>query len=188
MSLVRREPDPAMRLAGIVSLASAAVAAVALVPLMAMFGAFALGATSVGQTFGRLNDGLILIAYVLAAPGVLATSRILKSRHPVFAAVGSLVGLAAIVAIAVLQWQLISGFLTFEAQIGPVSVAFLVLGGWFMLSGYLGAGTLPYGVWIGALAALYIGYPILAYRLGRSLIAITGDGRHVSVPKVRPQA
>ena len=75
----------------------------------------------------------------------------------------------AIAAMTVLQWQLVVGGLTFEQQIVPVSVAFLVLGGWFVLSGYIGAGLLPYGVGTGVLAALYIGYPLLAFRLGQAL-------------------
>jgi hypothetical protein len=84
--------------------------------------------------------------------------------------VGALVALVAIFAIAVLQWQLVTGALTFEQQIGPVSIAFLALGAWFVLSAYLGAGLLPYGVGIGVLAALYVGYPLLAFRLGRTLL------------------
>ena len=163
-----------MRLAGLASLASAAVAAVAVILLFAMFGAFGVGATSAGQTFGGINDVLILVAYVLAVPGVLATAAVLRSSRPGLVALGALVALAALGAIAVLQWQLVTGAVTFEQQIGPASVAFLALGGWYVLSGYLGAGVLPYGVGIGALAALYVGYPVLAYRLGRSLVARTG--------------
>jgi hypothetical protein len=156
--------------AGAASLASSAIAAVALVLLILMFTAFTFGATSAGQTFGGINDALILVAYVLAAPGVLGTAEMLSSRHPRVAVVGALVALVAIFAITVLQWQLVTGALTFEQQIGPVSVAFLALGAWFVLSAYIGAGLLPYGVGIGVLAALYVGYPLLAFRLGRTLL------------------
>jgi hypothetical protein len=164
-----------MRFAGVASLASAAVAAVAVIFLFAMFGAFAIEATSAGRTFGGINDVLILVAYVLAIPGVLATAVMLRSSRPGLVTLGALVALAAIGAIVVLQWQLVTGALTFEQQIGPVSVAFLALGAWFVLSGYLGAGILTYGVGIGALAALYVGYPVLAFRLGRSLVAGTAE-------------
>ncbi len=159
--------------AGASSLASSAVAGVALVLLVLMFTAFTFGATSAGQTFGRINDALILIAYVLAVPGVLATAEILRSRQPRLAVVGALIALVAIFAITVLQWQLVTGALTFEQQVGPVSIAFFALGVWFVLSAYLGAGLLPYGVGIGLLAALYVGYPLLAFRLGRSLLGRT---------------
>lgn len=159
-----------MRVAGVASLASSAIAAVAVVLLVLMYFAFGLGATSAGQTFGGINDALTLVAYVLAVPGVLATAAMLRSRRPSLAVLGALVAVGAIVAIAVLQWQLVTGALTFEQQIGPVSVAFLALGAWFVLSAYLGAGLLPYGVGISVLAALYVGYPLLAFRLGRSLL------------------
>ena len=159
--------------AGVATLASSAIGAVALVLLVLMYLAFGLGATSAGQTFGGINDALILVAYVLAVPGVLATAELLRSRQPRLAVVGALVALGAIFAITVLQWQLVTGALTFEQQIGPVSIAFLALGAWFVLSAYLGAGLLPYGVAIGVLAALYVGYPLLAFRLGRSLLGRT---------------
>ena len=165
-----RTPLTFRRVAGATSLASSAVAAVALVFLVLMYLAFGFGATSAGQRFGWINDALILVAYVLAVPGVLATARMLRSRQSRLAVVGALVALGAIVAITVLQWQLVTGALTFEQQIGPVSIAFLALGAWFVLSAYLGAGLLPYCVGIGGLAALYVGYPLLAFRLGRSLV------------------
>ena len=158
-----------IRLAGLASLVSAAVAALAVALLIAMFVAFGLGATATGQAIGAINDALTLVAYVFAAPGVVATMAILRSRRPGLTTACGLLALAAIAAIAVLQWQLVVGGLTFEQQIGPVSVAFVVLGGWFVLSGYLGAGLLPFGVGTAVLAALYIGYPLLALRLGRAL-------------------
>ncbi len=174
MASETRVSSSGMRLAGLASLASAAVAIVAVILLIAMFGAFGVGATSAGQTLGGINDVLTLVAYVLAVPGVLATAAILRSTRPSLVALGAVVALAALAAIAILQWLLITGALTFEQQIGPVSVAFLALGAWFVLSGYLGAGSLPYGVGIAVLAALYVGYPVLAFRLG-SLAATTGE-------------
>ncbi len=172
-----RASSPAMRLAGMASLASAAVAAAAVILLFAMFCAFGLGATAAALTFGKFNDVLTLVAYVLALPGVLATAALLRSSRQGLVAVGTLVALVAIGAIAALQWQLVTGGLTFDQQIGPVSVAFLGLGAWFVLSGYLGANVLPYGVGIGVLAALYVGYPVLAFRLG-SLLVLSRAAAH----------
>ena len=163
-----------MRLAGFASIASSAIAAVAVILLFAMYLAFGLGARSAGQALGGINDVLILVAYPLAVPGVLATAALLRSRRPL-AVPGAFVAVAAIAAIALLQWQLVTGVLTFEQQIGPVSVAFLVLGGWFVLSAHFGAGLVPYGVGIAVLAALYVGYPLLAFRLGRSLLGRVGQ-------------
>ena len=158
------------RIAGVASLASAALAGVAVVLLVAMFVAFGVGATSTGRAVGKVNDMLTLLAYPLAVPGVLATAALLRSRRPRLVGIGTLVAIAAIVAITVLQWQLVTGVLTFDQQIGPVSIAFLALGAWFVISAYVGAGLLPYGVGIGVLAALYIGFPVLTFRLGRFLL------------------
>ncbi len=174
-----------MRPSGLVSLVSAVVSAVALAFLIAMFVAFGVGAASAGRAFGAINDGLILVAYLLAAPGVVATMAVLHARRPGLTTASGLLALAAIAAITVLQWQLVVGGLTFEQQIGPVSVAFLVLGGWFVLSGYIGAGLLPYGVGTGVLAALYIGYPLLAFRLGRVLWG-TGPATDLHRPSKPP--
>lgn len=179
---------PGLRVAGQASLASAAVAGVAVAFLLAMFAAFGVGATAAGETLGRINDVLILVAYALAVPGVLASAAILGSGRPGPVAIAAFVALAAIGAIVVLQWQLVTGSLTFEEQIGPVSVAFLALGGWFVISGYLGAGILPYGIGIGVLAALYVGYPVLAYRLGRSLVMTTATERPTSPHRWGPEA
>ena len=110
---------------------------------------------------------------------------ILHARRPGLTTASGLLALAAIAAITVLQWQLVVGGLTFEQQIGAVSVAFLVLGGWFVLSGYIGAGLLPYGVGTGVLAALYIGYPLLAFRLGRVLWG-TGPATELHRPSKPP--
>ncbi len=163
-----------LRVAGVASLASSAVAAIAVVLLTLMFLAFGLGAASAGQAFGWINDVLILVAYALALPGVLATAALLRSRRAGLVTVAALVAVAAIVVIVALQWQLVTGGLSFEEQVGPVSVAFLALGAWFVLSAYLGAGVLPYGVGTAVAAAFYIGYPLLAFRLGRSLSGRSG--------------
>ncbi len=79
-----KTPVTVRYVAGVVSLASSAIAAVALVLLVLMFLAFGLGATSAGQTFGGINDALVLVAYILAVPGVLATAEMLRSRQPRF--------------------------------------------------------------------------------------------------------
>jgi hypothetical protein len=61
--------------------------------------------------------------------------------------------------------------LTFEQQIGPVSIAYLALAAWFVLTGRLGSvtGTLPDGVRWGVFAAVYLGYPFWAIRTARLL-------------------
>jgi hypothetical protein len=67
--------------------------------------------------------------------------------------------------------MLVTRVLTFEQQIGPVSLAFLALAAWFIATGRLAAraGVFPHGTRLGVLAATYAGYPLWAFRLARAL-------------------
>lgn len=75
-----------------------------------------------------------------------------------------LIGIAGILAIAVLQWLLVSGVLTFEEQVGFVMIALLVVGIWLVITGYLGrsTGNIRRSLLMSVLAAFYLGYPIWA--------------------------
>jgi hypothetical protein len=159
-------------IAGRLLIASGIVAAVGVAFLVAMFGSFAVGARGSALPFGRINDVLVLIAYALAAPGVLAVHSVLRPETGRWGGLLALIGLAAIAAIVVLQAMLVAETLTFEQQIGPVSLALLVLGGWLVAVSWIGraSGRMPVGVGLGLLAALYVGYPIWAVRLGRHLV------------------
>ena len=77
-----------------------------------------------------------------------------------------ILGLASFGSIVVLQLLLLTDVLTFEEQIGPVSVAYLALGVWLVTTGYLGSrrGTIPKGARWGLLAAAYVGFPFWAFR------------------------
>ena len=79
--------------------------------------------------------------------------------------------IGATIAIVLLQLLLVTRVLTFEQQIGPVSLAFLALAAWFIATGRLAAraGLLPHGTRLGVLAASYAGYPLWAFRLARAL-------------------
>lgn len=163
----------AFRAAGWAAIVSGAAAAIGIVFLVAMFASFAAGATASGQAYGRINDMLVLVSYLLAAPSVVAVHALLRLRAPWLSGVLAIVGLGAIGAIVVLQYLLISEALTFEEQVGPVSIAIFVLGAWFVTTGYLGSsnGVLPRGLRMGLVAATYVGYPIWAVWVGRRLAA-----------------
>ena len=169
---------PWLRMAGRAALASGLIAAVGIAFLTAMFVSFAVGATSHGQLFGRINDVLVLISYLLTAPSVIAFYVLLRPRSAVLSGIVALVGIGAIAAIVVLQSLLIAGLLTFEEQGGPVSVALLVLGGWFVVTGRMAtsSGLVPHGVRMGLIAATYVGYPFWAIWIGRRFL-----GRPASV-------
>lgn len=153
---------------------SGLLAAVGIAFLTAMFAAFALGATSAGQVLGRVNDTLVLVSYLLTAPSVVALALITRDQRPRLDWIVAAVGLAAIAAIVVLQAMLITEILTFEQQIGPVSVALLLLGAWFVVAGYRASrsGAVPNGGWMGLLAASYVGYPIWAIWIGRHFLRL----------------
>jgi hypothetical protein len=153
---------------------SAVIGAVGVAFLVAMFAAFAAGATPAGMTLGWINDVLVLVSYLLAAPVVLVLHLLLRRDRAVASTALAVIGIAAIAAIVVLQWLLVIGAMPFEEEVGPVSIALLVFGAWLVLIGLLGrsSGVLPDGVRAGALGATYFGYPIWAIRIARRLGAL----------------
>jgi hypothetical protein len=159
-------------LAARTAFASAVFGAIGIAFLTAMFASFAVGATPSALAFGRINDLLVLVSYALAAPSVYALHTLLRRRSPVLSAVIALVGIIAIVAIVILQALLVMEVLTFDEQSGPVTVAFVVLGGWFIATGRMATsdGYWSHGVRLGALAAVYFGYPVWAYNVARRFL------------------
>jgi hypothetical protein len=157
--------------------ASGVVAAIGLVFLIAMFVSFAVRAMSPGLVFGWINDVLVMVSYLLVIPSVIAVGALLRPTAPVASWLATMIGLGGVVAVVVLQSMLVLGALTFEEQIGPVSLALLVFALWFVMVGYLGSssGVLPHGVRMGLLAAMYVGYPFWAFWLGRHLLRLAGE-------------
>jgi hypothetical protein len=172
------DPGGFRRFAGRTLIVSGVLAAVGVVFLVLMFASFAVGARDAALAFGRINDVLILVGYLLAAPAVIAVRTMLRSQAGRPGDGLAVVGIGAIGAIGVLQLLLIVGTLTFEEQVGPVSVALIVLGAWFVAVGWIGSVSdlLPRGARMGLLAALYVGYPIWAVWLGRRLVTGAGGG------------
>lgn len=159
--------------------ASAAIGAAGVVFLAGMFTSFAIGARSQGLVLGGINDVLVLVSYALAAPAVIVLRGRVRPSAPLATDAATVVGLVSIGAIVMLQAALVRGVLTFEQQIGPVSIAFLAFAVWLVAIGRLGSrsGLLPGGVRMGLLGATYVGYPVwaawAARRLGRAIIDST---------------
>ncbi len=172
MTSSRTETSTVLGLGGRTVYASGLVAAIGVVFLIAMFASFAVGATTAGQVFGWINDVSVMVSYLLAAPSAIAIGALLRPQAPILSGLATVIGIGAIAAIVVLQALLVVGAMTFEAQIGPASIAFLVLVVWFVMTGYLGSssGALPHGVRMGLIAATYVGYPFWAFWLGRNLL------------------
>jgi hypothetical protein len=165
------------RLGGWAAYANGAVSAVGLVFLIAMYASFAVGSTSSGLVFGWINDVSAIVAAVLMLPVIVAIHVLLRPQAPILSGVALMVGIGANVAIMVLQLLLVAGALTFEAEIGPVVIAFLVLVVWLVMTGYLEtrSGSLPHGLRMSLLAVTYVGYPIWAFWVGRDLLRTVGE-------------
>jgi hypothetical protein len=173
--MTTKDPGADLRLAGWLTSASGVLGAIGLAFLFAMAAAFAMEARSAAMVFGQANDVLVLVSYLLTAPAVLALAPLLRPRFPVLYPVLAVIALVSIAVIVVLQGLLVIGTLTFEQELTPVSVGYIGLAIWFVLSGYLGriAGVLPDGVRWGILGATYVGYPIWAFWMSRRLVQRT---------------
>ena len=180
----RAQTTTVLRMGGWAAYANGVVSAVGLVFLIAMFVSFAVGATSIGLIFGWINDVSGVVAALLMLPVVVAVHVLLRPHAPIMSGLAMVIGFGANLAIMVLQTLLVVGALTFQEEIGPVLIAFLVLVVWLVLAGYLGSssGALPHGLRMGLLAVTYFGYPIWAFWLGRRLLRLAGE--RVSGPVV----
>lgn len=161
------------RLAGVALLVSGLVAIPMVALLVAMYAAFGVGAASTALTLGAWNDALAIPVYALALAAVPSLYTLVRSTGAVRSLVLALIGTAGLVATTALQWKLVTHELTFENEIGPVSIALLCVGIWIFGTGYLGRslGILPNGVRNGALGAIYLGYPVWALAVGRRLLS-----------------
>ena len=164
-----RPADRFARLAATLLLASGVIGGISLVFLIAMFVAFGAGARSTGMTLGFVNDTFGWVSCLLALPAVVAIHALARRAAPALSLALLVLGLASFGAITVLQLLLVTNVLTFEQQIGPVSIAYFGLGVWLVASGYLGsrAGSIPNGARWGLFAAIYVGYPFWAFRTWR---------------------
>ena len=151
--------------------ASGVIGGVGLVFLFGMFAAFAAGQQSLGMRLGWVNDITGIVTLPLAVPAMLVLHDRLRPTAGRTGDLLLLVAIGATIAIVVLQVLLVTRVLTFEEQIGPVSIAFLALGAWFIATGRLAARAdlLPHGTRLGVLAAAYVGYPLWAFRMARVL-------------------
>lgn len=165
-------PDQLAFVAGWCAIISGVVSIFGIVFLVIMYIGFIIGNKEL-QRFGPLNDICIIIQYLLALPIVLALHQLFKAHAPGLSRLAMLFGIVGIIAVMALQLLLVAGVVTFEEQLGPVMVAGLVAGAWFVITGYLGrsTGKLPGGLLVSILAVLYLGYPLWAFWLGRKLLS-----------------
>jgi len=162
---------PFMRTAGRSLLAGAIVAVVGLVFLGLMYASFATGVQAGGERFGTINDILVVIQYVLMIPAVVAVYVLGRDRWRMRSLAIAASGVVLVALIVLLQGLLIGGAMTFDEQIGPLSVMLALLAAWFVAIGWqvTALGVASRGILLGLLAATYLGFPIWAIWLGRAL-------------------
>jgi hypothetical protein len=165
--------DPLIRAAGAFAIVSGIVSAVGVVFLITMFALFAASNTSLGGTFGMLNDICVAVQYLLTIPIALALHRILLPHNPPLIRAATAIGIIMMVIVILLQMALVFGVVPFEKQVVWVSLAMIVgVGSWLVITGLVArsAGVLPGSVLMSAIAVPYVGYPVWAFWLGRRLL------------------
>jgi hypothetical protein len=152
-------------------MASSVVAAVGVVFFVLLYVGLFTGAKGL-LLFGPANDVCVVVQYVLALPVVFALHRILRRHAPGWSFVAVIVAVVGVLGVVVFQTLLLTGALSFERQIVPASISVLLVGVWILVAGQIGrrSGELPGSIaWIVG-AALYFGYPVWIWRVGRQLL------------------
>lgn len=162
------------RLAGYAALASGLLGIPMVLTLVAMYAGFAMGpnARPLALQLGAINDALAIAVYGLALPVVPAMHVLVRETGNARSLLLAAIGAVGIVVTMILQWMLVTGALTFEQQIVPVSIALLAVGVWIVGTGLLARriGFLPNGVRDGLLGASYFAYPVWALKVGPRLV------------------
>lgn len=151
---------------------SATIAAIGIVCLVLLYVGLGLR-LEVLRPFGPLNDICVVLQYVAALPIVVAFHRLLAPHAPIPTRLATLAAVVGIGGTAVLQYLLLAGRMAFVDQVGYVSVTVSLIGVWIVTTGMLGRryGLIPLKLSLVWLAALYFGYPVWMYRVGRLLAA-----------------
>ncbi|HSB66348.1 MAG TPA: hypothetical protein VLD65_07200, partial [Anaerolineales bacterium] len=162
------------RLAGGIALIIGIISAIGVVFIIVMFVLFATPLKELGQRFGMLNDICVAFQYLLTVPIALVLYRSLVLYNPVLIRIATIVGTVGMLAVFALQLALIFGVLTFQQQVGWVTlVMFLGVGSWLVMTGLVArsTGRLPNSMRMSLLAVPYVGYPAWAFWLGLHLLA-----------------
>jgi hypothetical protein len=161
-----------VRIAGYAAVLSGIVAIPMVVTLIGMYGLFAAGQTPLGLRVGNVNDWLAVVVFGMAFPVVPAMHVLVRETGQLRSLLLATVGAAGLVITIILQWLLSTGRMSFEEQIGYVSLSLLAVGAWMVGTGYLArkAGVLPTGLRDGIVGAIYFGYPVWALNLGKRLL------------------
>ena len=162
--------NQARQLAGWCAYLSGAISVFGILFLALFFG-------GAGGIFGPLNDLAVVLHYVLLVPLALIAQRLAVPNDQPLKRWMIAYGMAGKLAIILLQILLLTGLMPFSQQIGLVSTAFLAVTVWFVAAPALMTreAFFPKNIVLNLLAGLYIGYPIWAFKVGRSLLAADAE-------------
>ena len=171
---MRDEGSALLRAAGWSAFLGAVVSAFGIAFLVLLYVGFFTGAEGLLK-FGPLNDICIIIQYLLALPIVVAFHRLLSPQSPRLSLFAMLVAQVGILGVVVFQSLLITGVMTFLEQVVYASTSMLIVGVWIAITGFLGRQLGRFNISLGPiiLGALYVGYPLWAYRVGQRLLSET---------------
>lgn len=165
--------DPLIHAAGGFAIVSGIISLIGIIFLITMFVLFATPYREQGLLFGLLNDILVALQYLLAIPIALALYRILGPQNPALILAATIVGIGAMIIVALLQFALVFEVLTFQQQAVWASLGILVgVGSWLIITGLVARSIarLPNSMIMSAIAVPYFGYPFWAFWLGRNLL------------------
>lgn len=166
MNISQGSIDPLIRTAGGFAIISGIVSAVGVVFLITMFILFATSHQAQGETIGLLNDICVALQYMMAIPIALALYRILSLINPSLLRIGTIVGIASMLLVIMLQLALVFGILTFQQQDVWASLAMVVaIGTWLIITGITAqsASVFPHSMLMSVIALPYFGYPVWAF-------------------------
>lgn len=151
--------------------ASSVVAAVGLVFFVLLYLGIFTG-SNVLLSFGPANDVCVLAQYALALPAAVALHRILGHHAPRASLVALCLAVVGGFGVVVFQTLLLTSALSFEQQVLPASLSVLLMGVWILLTSRIGhrSGEMGGNTASGISAALYFGFPLWIWRVGRQLL------------------
>jgi hypothetical protein len=165
---------PGLQAVGILAILVGIISAIGVALLIAMFALFAAHRTELGNRVGMLNDICVALQYLLTIPIALTLYQILSAYRPSLIRVATILGIAFMLVVFILQLLLIFKVLTFEQQVLWVSLAMIVgVGFWLIVTGLVARSTnrLPNSLLMSILAVPYLGYPVWAVWIGLHLLA-----------------
>jgi hypothetical protein len=160
-SLFIMNEDAIFRLAGWSSYFNAAVFLLSLVALMLFF--------SIGGIWGRINDSLSIFWMLSYIPLAVALYLINRSVNAPVSLVSSMIGIAAAIAFAIMQFLLVLGLVRFEQTFAAVLTMTALVGLFAMIHALLARSgqTLPAGLtWVMILYGLASMIGAVGFQIG----------------------